>query len=89
MLLGGQANETIQFEARGKYATCRLRACFRGQVIDATATNFFEALCQIREALASKRLRSATAEASTCTPSVPSAKWIADSVPIASLWVGG
>lgn len=52
MLVGGETNETVRFEASGKSATCHLRACYRGRVIDVTATDFFEALCQIRETLA-------------------------------------
>lgn len=56
MLVGGKAGETIRFEASGKYAQCRLRAYYRGQVVEATATDFFDALCQIRDMLTSEGL---------------------------------
>lgn len=56
MVLGGDPNRTIRFEASGEYATCHLRAYYRDQVIGVMATDFFEALCQIRETLTSQGL---------------------------------
>ncbi|WP_454743441.1 hypothetical protein [Cupriavidus necator] len=52
LLAGGSVSEIVRFEGRGKYPDCRLCACYRDQVIEVSATDFFEALCRIREALA-------------------------------------
>lgn len=55
-LIGGKEDEQIHFRASGTYPKCRLRGRYRDQVIDVTATDFFQALCQIREVLAACRL---------------------------------
>ncbi|MGT2454031.1 hypothetical protein ACU4GI_12350 [Cupriavidus basilensis] len=52
MLVGGNDNEQIHFCASGKYPRCRVHARYRDQIIDVTAADFFQALCQIREVLA-------------------------------------
>ncbi|EHP41025.1 hypothetical protein OR16_22423 [Cupriavidus basilensis OR16] len=51
-LVGGDEDEQIHFRASGTYPKCRLQGRYRDQTIDVTATDFFQALCQIREVLA-------------------------------------
>ncbi|WP_354687303.1 hypothetical protein [Cupriavidus necator] len=49
---GGAPDELIRFEASEESDVCRLRAIYRDQVIDLMASDFFEALCQVRDIMA-------------------------------------
>lgn len=49
---GGTPDEQIRFEPSEEAGVCRLRAIYRNQVIDLMASDFFEALCQVRDIMA-------------------------------------
>ncbi len=51
---GGEPGELIRFEASEEPEAFRLCATYRDETIDIMASNYFEALCNIREILALK-----------------------------------
>lgn len=55
-LVGGGDREEAVFTLDGDYHTCRLSCSYRGKLIEATATDFFDALCKIRIQLWEERL---------------------------------
>ena len=55
-LTGGDDDEEAVFTLHKDDNTCRLSCSYRGRMIEATATDFFEALCKIRIRLWEERL---------------------------------
>ena len=55
-LIGGEEGEQATFELEDVEGPCRLRCFYRGKQIEAAATDFFAALCYVREKLAEEGL---------------------------------
>lgn len=55
-LIGGADNETAVFTLFADGGDCRIRCGYRHKLIESTATDFFEALCNIRRQLAAEGL---------------------------------
>ena len=55
-LVGGEDDEEAVFTLREADNTCRLSCSYRGKMVEAAATDFFEALCKIRVQLWEERL---------------------------------
>ncbi|MGO1078553.1 hypothetical protein [Inquilinus sp. CA228] len=50
-LIGGDDGEHAVFTEDSSHGTCKLTCAFRGKAIEAQATDFFKALCLIRQQL--------------------------------------
>ena len=55
-LIGGEDDEQAVFEFDEDEDQCHLRCSYRGKSIEAEASDFFDALCRIREQLAGEGL---------------------------------
>lgn len=51
VLIGGETGEQAVFTEDDSHDTCKLTCAYRGKTIEAEATDFFEALCLIRQQL--------------------------------------
>jgi len=51
-LVGGKDDEAAIFQLFDEGNHCRLRCEYRGQAVESTATDFFQALCDVRNLLA-------------------------------------
>jgi len=55
-LIGGDDDEQATFEFEEVERNCRLRCSYRGKQVEAVASDFFAALCDIRDRLGEERL---------------------------------
>lgn len=55
-LIGGDDDEEATFAWEDVGRDCRVRCTYRGKQIEAVATDFFTALCDVREMLTEERL---------------------------------
>jgi len=55
-LIGGKDDETATFTTVSRDGLCHITFRYRGKVVEASASDYFDAFCQIREQLQPERL---------------------------------
>jgi hypothetical protein len=51
VLIGGETGEQAVFTENSSHGTCKLTCAYRGKRIEAEASDFFKALCMVRQQL--------------------------------------